>query len=89
MHETNALKASLADRYELLRLLGAGGMASVYLARDLKHDRDVAIKVLSPNSAMHSVLKGSLPRSKSRPICAIPTCCRYSTRAAPTDSCST
>ena len=42
------LTAALADRYSLLRQLGAGGMATVYLARDLKHDRDVAIKVLKP-----------------------------------------
>ena len=49
MHETNALKASLADRYRVDRELGAGGMATVYLARDLKHDRDVAIKVLKPD----------------------------------------
>ena len=48
MHETNALKASLADRYRVDRELGSGGMATVYLARDLKHDRDVAIKVLKP-----------------------------------------
>ena len=38
----------MADRYRLERELGAGGMATVYLARDLKHDRDVAIKVLRP-----------------------------------------
>jgi eukaryotic-like serine/threonine-protein kinase len=42
------LAAALADRYRLDRELGAGGMATVYLARDLKHDRDVAIKVLKP-----------------------------------------
>ncbi len=40
------LSAALGDRYRLDRELGAGGMATVYLARDLKHDRDVAIKVL-------------------------------------------
>ena len=40
------LNTSLADRYRIERELGAGGMATVYLARDLKHDRDVAIKVL-------------------------------------------
>ncbi len=45
------LTASLADRYTLVRELGAGGMATVYLARDLKHDRDVAIKVLRPELA--------------------------------------
>lgn len=37
------LTAALADRYHIERELGAGGMATVYLAHDLKHDRDVAI----------------------------------------------
>ena len=40
------LTIALADRYRIERQLGAGGMATVYLARDLKHDRDVALKVL-------------------------------------------
>jgi serine/threonine-protein kinase len=40
------LGAALADRYRLERELGAGGMATVYLAHDLRHDRQVAIKVL-------------------------------------------
>ncbi|MEO5826238.1 MAG: protein kinase [Gemmatimonadales bacterium] len=40
------LTAALADRYMIERELGAGGMATVYLAHDIKHDRDVAIKVL-------------------------------------------
>ena len=39
---------SLADRYRLERELGQGGMATVYLAEDLKHSRKVAIKVLHP-----------------------------------------
>ena len=43
------LSASLADRYRVQRELGAGGMATVYLAHDLKHERDVAIKVLHPD----------------------------------------
>jgi eukaryotic-like serine/threonine-protein kinase len=38
----------LADRYRLSRELGRGGMATVYLARDLRHGRDVAVKVVSP-----------------------------------------
>jgi serine/threonine-protein kinase len=42
------LKAALAERYEIERELGAGGMATVYLAGDLKHDRKVAIKVMRP-----------------------------------------
>ena len=40
------LTVALADRYRIERELGAGGMATVYLARDLRHDRPVAIKVL-------------------------------------------
>jgi len=43
------LTVALADRYGLDRELGAGGMATVYLAHDLKHERDVAIKVLHPD----------------------------------------
>ncbi|MEP7324600.1 MAG: protein kinase [Gemmatimonadota bacterium] len=42
------LTAALADRYRLERELGQGGMATVYLAQDLKHDRKVALKVLRP-----------------------------------------
>ena len=42
------LTAALADRYRIERELGQGGMATVYLAHDLKHDRLVAIKVLKP-----------------------------------------
>ena len=45
------LRASLADRYRIERELGAGGMATVYLAQDLKHDRKVALKVLKPELA--------------------------------------
>ena len=43
------LGAALADRYRIERELGQGGMATVYLAHDLKHDRDVAVKVLHPD----------------------------------------
>ena len=43
------LAAALTDRYRIERELGAGGMATVYLAHDLRHDRDVAIKVLHPD----------------------------------------
>jgi len=45
------LTDALADRYRLERELGAGGMASVYLAQDLRHDRKVAVKVLRPELA--------------------------------------
>ena len=45
------LEAALAEHYAIDRELGAGGMATVYLARDLKHDRHVAVKVLRPELA--------------------------------------
>jgi eukaryotic-like serine/threonine-protein kinase len=45
------LAAALADRYRIERELGAGGMATVYLAQDLKHRRSVAVKVLKPELA--------------------------------------
>jgi len=46
------LRAALEGRYEIVRELGRGGMATVYLAKDLKHDREVAIKVLLPDLGM-------------------------------------
>jgi Tol biopolymer transport system component len=45
------LKAALADHYRIERELGSGGMATVYLAQDLKHERQVAVKVLRPELA--------------------------------------
>jgi serine/threonine-protein kinase len=45
------LAAALADRYAIERELGRGGMATVFLAQDLKHDRPVALKVLHPEIA--------------------------------------
>jgi serine/threonine-protein kinase len=45
------LRVALSGRYAVERELGAGGMATVYLARDLRHDRQVAIKVLHPELA--------------------------------------
>jgi serine/threonine-protein kinase len=51
MHVSNRLNALLAGRYEVEREIGAGGMATVYLARDLRHDRRVALKLLRPELA--------------------------------------
>src|SRR5512143_3873219 len=51
MPDTTRLSAALADRYRIERELGQGGMATVYLAQDLKHDRKVAVKVLKPELA--------------------------------------
>jgi serine/threonine protein kinase/Tol biopolymer transport system component len=47
----SSLQGALAERYRIERELGQGGMATVYLAQDLKHDRRVAIKVLRPELA--------------------------------------
>ena len=47
----DSLKTALADRYAIEREIGAGGMATVYLAEDLKHERQVAVKVLRPELA--------------------------------------
>ena len=49
--QLESLRGALADRYAVERELGRGGMATVYLARDLKHGRPVAIKVLRPEIA--------------------------------------
>jgi serine/threonine protein kinase len=46
-----SLRSALADRYALERVIGRGGMATVYLAADLKHRRRVAVKVLRPDLA--------------------------------------
>ncbi len=48
---TSRLSTALADRYRIESHLGEGGMATVYLAHDLKHDRPVALKVLRPELA--------------------------------------
>ncbi len=44
--QTDRLKSALADRYAIERELGSGGMATVYLAEDVKHHRKVAVNVL-------------------------------------------
>jgi TolB-like protein/tRNA A-37 threonylcarbamoyl transferase component Bud32 len=49
--ELARVRAALADKYSIEREIGAGGMATVYLAEDLKHDRRVAVKVLRPELA--------------------------------------
>src|SRR5688500_17883533 len=48
---SSRLSSALSDRYRIERELGQGGMATVYLAEDLKHKRKVALKVLKPELA--------------------------------------
>ena len=49
--EVNKVRRVLADRYKVERVIGEGGMATVYLAEDLKHKRKVAVKVMRPELA--------------------------------------
>ena len=49
LHTTEQLNDALEGRYKIDRLIGEGGMATVYLARDIKHNRNVALKVLKPD----------------------------------------
>jgi serine/threonine protein kinase len=57
-HALDRLEASLSDRYTIERELGAGGMAVVYLAEDLKHHRKVAVKVFRPERRVSIVMCG-------------------------------
>src|SRR4029453_3694556 len=65
------LADALSGRYRIDRQIGVGGMATVYLAHDLKHDRDVAIKVLNPNLA--AALGAERFVSEIRPIAPLKT----------------
>ena len=63
------LTAALADKYRIEREIGAGGMATVYLARDLKHDREVVLKVLRPELA---ATLGPRPDLAARALARLP-----------------
>ena len=83
------LKTALSSRYRIERELGAGGMATVYLAQDLKHDRRVAVKVLRSELATALGPHDFFRKSRSRPASTIPTSYHSSIRGKPTDSCTT
>ena len=51
-HLESRLRAALTDRYAIEREVGRGGMATVFLAEDLRHHRPVALKVLHPELAL-------------------------------------
>ena len=87
---TDRLRAALADRYRIERELGQGGMATVYLAEDLKHHRKVAVKVLRPELAAIARRRPVPPRDRDRrPAPASRTSCRCSIPARPTASSTT
>jgi hypothetical protein len=67
--QTDRLNAALTGRYTIERELGAGGMATVYLAEDLKHKRKVALKVLKPELA---AVLGTEPRAAQKVVLCPP-----------------
>ena len=80
--DNSAFFDALATTYIVERELGRGGMATVYLARDLRHDRSVALKVLrSRVAAVARAPSASCARSSSPPASSTPTSCRSTTRA--------
>ena len=87
------LASALADRYRIERELGQGGMATVYLAQDVKHDRKVALKVLKPSSPRYSARSASSSRSGPRRHSSTRTSSHFSIPAPPrasfTTSCPT
>ena len=60
-------RSALAGRYTLERELGRGGMATVYLAQDLKHRRRVALKLFHPDLAEQLGPEGCEPSATCRP----------------------
>ena len=82
------LTAALAGRYRIERELGQGGMATVYLAEDLKHHRRVAIKVLRPELAA-TLGPDRFAREIEVAARSTPTSSACSTPATPTASSTT
>ena len=77
------LNAALSGRYGVERQLGEGGMATVYLADDLRHERKVALKVLKPELAAVVGAERFLAEIKTTANCNVPTSCRCSIQGKP------
>ena len=77
-----SLATALADRYRLERELGAGGMATVYLAEDIRHQRKVAVKVLHPELSAVLGPERFLKEITLTASFSTRTSCRCSTAAA-------
>ena len=75
------LRAALAGRYAIERKLGQGGMATVYLAHDLRHEREVAVKVMRPELASTMGADRFLREIQLVASLSIPTSCPSSIRA--------
>ncbi len=80
------LRTALADRYAIQDELGAGGMATVYLAEDLKHHRKVAVKVLRPELAAILGAERFLKEIEVTANLQHPNILSLTTRAKPTPS---
>ena len=83
------LNTALEGRYRIERELGEGGMATVYLAKDLKHNRNVALKVLKPELAAAVGADRFLTEIETTATSSTRTSCRCSTRGRQTASSST
>ena len=83
------LNAALSGRYVVERPLGEGGMATVYLATDVRHDRRVALKVLKPELAAVVGAERFLAEIKTTANLQHPHILPLSTRARRTACCST
>ncbi len=86
---TSRLSTALADRYTIECELGAGGMATVYLAEDVKHHRKVAVKVLRPELAAVLGAERFLKEIEVTATSAIPRSYRSSIPARPRGCCIT
>jgi serine/threonine-protein kinase len=82
------LREALAHRYSIDRQIGAGGMATVYGAQDLRHRRQVAIKVLRPDVATALGAERFLQEIETSANLRHPTSCRCSIPAMPAVRCS-
>jgi len=71
----DTLRLALADRYTIERELGQGGMATVYLAEDLRHHRKVAVNVPRPEIAT-TLGAGRFAREIEAAAFSTPTSCR-------------
>ena len=79
MNDQNSLIGLQIDNFEIRKLLGSGGMASVYLASDVSLKRDVAIKVLLPALAENKELRLRFQReAQATASCSTPTLSRSS-----------